>query len=109
MAVPPARRSHRQGALAEAIFDGQDYNPLLIPTRGLTGYKTFELKDKRLSLGIRATAEDFETVNVAGLVPGTDPAREPGRDASAPTSITSPPLEARSATAPTTTPAAVPG
>jgi len=74
VAVPPAAVAIVKGALAEAIFDGQDYNPLLIPTRGLAGYKTFEFKDKRLSLGIRATAEDFETVNVAGLVPGTDPA-----------------------------------
>ena len=74
VAVPPAALAIVKGQQAEAIFDGQEYNPLRIPSRGLAGYKTFELKDKRLSLGIRATAEDFESVNVAGLVPGTDPA-----------------------------------
>ncbi len=74
VAVPPAAVAFVKGAQAEAIFAGQDYNPLGIPSRGLAGYRTFEFKDTRLSLGIRATAEDFESVNVVGLVPGTDPA-----------------------------------
>jgi len=72
-AVPPAAVAFVKGKLAEAIFAGQAYNPLDIPTRGLTGYRTFEFKDTRLSLGIHAAAEDFESVNVVGLVPGTDP------------------------------------
>lgn len=71
--TPPASVAIVKGAQAEAIFAGQDYNPLAIPTRGLTGYRTFEFTDVRLGLGIRAATEDFESVNVAGLVPGTDP------------------------------------
>jgi hypothetical protein len=74
VAVPPAAVALVKGAQAEAIFAGQEYNPLDIPNRGLSGYKTFDFKDTRLSLGIRAVAEDFESVNVIGLVPGTDPA-----------------------------------
>jgi len=74
LAVPPAAIALVKGAQAEAIFAGQDYNPLEIPSRGLAGYRTFEFKNTRLSLGIRATAEDFESVNVVGLVPGNDPA-----------------------------------
>jgi len=72
--VPPAAAALVRGAQAEAIFAGQEYNPLDIPSRGLAGYKTFEFKDVRLSLGIRAAVEDFESMNVVGLVPGTDPA-----------------------------------
>ena len=72
--MPPAAVALVKGAQAEAIFAGQEYNPLGIPSRGLAGYKTFEFKDTRLSLGIRAAAEDFESMNVVGLVPGTDPA-----------------------------------
>jgi len=72
--VPPAAVALVKGAQAEAIFAGQEYNPLAIPSRGLAGYRTFEFRDTRLSLGIRATAEDFESMNVIGLVPGTDPA-----------------------------------
>jgi Zn-dependent M28 family amino/carboxypeptidase len=71
--VPPAAVAFVKGAVAEAIFAGQDYNPLGIPGQGLAGYKTFEFRDTRLSLGIRAVGEDFESVNVVGLVPGTDP------------------------------------
>ncbi len=74
VAVPPAAVVFVKGAQAEAIFAGQDYDPLGIPSRGLAGYRTFEFKDTRLSLGIRAAAEDFESVNIVGLVPGTDPA-----------------------------------
>jgi Zn-dependent M28 family amino/carboxypeptidase len=74
VATPPAAVAFVKGAQARAIFAGQDYDPLDIPTRGLAGYKTFEFKDASLSLGIRATAEDFESVNVVGLVPGTDAA-----------------------------------
>jgi Zn-dependent M28 family amino/carboxypeptidase len=73
-AVPPAAIAMVKGALAEAIFAGQNYNPLGIPKQGLSGYKTFEFEDVRLSLGLRADAVDFESVNVIGLVPGTDPA-----------------------------------
>jgi Zn-dependent M28 family amino/carboxypeptidase len=71
--TPPASVAIVRGAQAEAIFAGQEYNPLAIPTRGLAGYKTYEFKDVRLSLGVRAATEDFESVNVGGLVPGTDP------------------------------------
>jgi len=74
VSVPPAAVALVKGAQSEAIFAGQDYNPLDIPTRGLAGYKTFEFRDLRLSLGIRAASEDFESMNVVGLVPGTDPA-----------------------------------
>ncbi len=72
--TPPAAIGAVKGAQAEAIFAGQEYNPLAIPARGLEGYKTFEFKDTRFSLGIRADVEDFASVNVVGLVPGTDPA-----------------------------------
>jgi len=73
VAVPPAAVALVWCAIAEAFFAGQEYNPLEIPSWGLAGYMTFEFKDVRLSLGIRAVAEDFESVNVVGLVPGTDP------------------------------------
>jgi len=63
-----------KGAQAAAMFAGQEYDPMAIPTRGLEGYKTFAFRDTRLSLGIRLTGEDFDSVNVGGLVPGTDPA-----------------------------------
>jgi len=63
-----------KGAHAAAMFAGQEYDPMAIPTRGLDGYKTFAFKDTRLSLGTRATGEDFDSVNVGGVVPGTDPA-----------------------------------
>jgi hypothetical protein len=74
VATPPAAVAFVKGAQARAIFGGQPYDPLDIPARGLDGYKTFELEGTRFSLGIRATAEDFETMNVAGMVPGTDAA-----------------------------------
>ncbi len=63
-----------KGAHAAAMFAGQEYDPTAIPTRGLDGYRTFALKDVRLSLGIRTAGEDFDSVNVGGRVPGTDPA-----------------------------------
>jgi len=74
VAVPPAAVAFVKGALAKAIFEGQTYSPVDIAGRGLEGYRTFEFAGTRLSLGIRAVAEDFESVNVAGIVPGTDPA-----------------------------------
>lgn len=63
-----------KGAHAAAMFEGQEYDPKAIPARGLDGYKTFAFKDTRLSLGILATGEDFDSVNVGGVVPGTDSA-----------------------------------
>lgn len=63
-----------KGAQAAAVFAGQEYDPMAIATRGLEGYRTFGFEDTRLSLGIRATGEDFDSVNVGGVVRGTDPA-----------------------------------
>jgi hypothetical protein len=72
--VPTRAVALVKGALSEALFAGQEYDPLGIPNRGLTGYKTYDLKDIGLSLGLRAEGTDFESMNVVGLVPGTDPA-----------------------------------
>lgn len=70
--TPPAAAFFVKGAAAEALFAGQVYNPMA--GRGPDNYTTFEFKDVQFSFAARGVAEDFESVNVGGLVPGTDPA-----------------------------------
>ncbi len=71
--TPPAAVVLARGDLARALFAGQVYDPMDIPRKGLAGYRTFPFSGARLTLGIRTSVEDFTSVNVVGLVRGTDP------------------------------------
>ena len=71
--VPPAAIAIVKGDRAAAIFAGQEYSPIGIESTGLPGYRTFALKDASLSFGINVTGKDIESMNVVGVVPGTDP------------------------------------
>jgi Zn-dependent M28 family amino/carboxypeptidase len=71
--VPPAAVALVKGTRAAAMFAGQEYDPAGVASRGLAGYRTFALKDVSLSLGLSVTGKDLESMNVVGVVPGTDP------------------------------------
>jgi Zn-dependent M28 family amino/carboxypeptidase len=45
-----------------------------IGRKELEGYQSFELVGVRVSFGLKTIGEDFESMNVVGMVPGTDPA-----------------------------------
>lgn len=70
----PAMAGFIKGALVEALFKDQKYSPVGIGRKGLEGYQSFELVGVRMSFGLKTTGEDFESMNVVGMVPGTDAA-----------------------------------
>jgi hypothetical protein len=71
--TPPAAIAFVRDDLARALFAGQAYDPTEIPRKGLAGYTTFAFAGARLTLGIRISVETFTSVNVVGMVKGTDP------------------------------------
>lgn len=70
----PAMVGFIKGALVETLFKHQKYSPVGIGRNGLEGYQSFELVGVRMSFGLKTTGEDFESMNVVGMVPGTDAA-----------------------------------
>jgi hypothetical protein len=61
-----------KGEAAQAIFTGQEYNPLSAQSVDLEEYKTFELKDVSILLDVRLEEADVSSRNVVALVRGTD-------------------------------------
>ena len=70
----PAMVGLIKGALVETLFKHQKYSPVGIGRKELEGYQSFELVGVRVSFGLKTIGEDFESMNVVGMVPGTDPA-----------------------------------
>jgi Zn-dependent M28 family amino/carboxypeptidase len=68
----PAMVGIIKGSIVETLFRDQVYSPIGIEERGLQGYKSFDLAGVTLSVGIESVGDEFESMNVVGLVPGTD-------------------------------------
>ncbi|MFH0989174.1 MAG: M20/M25/M40 family metallo-hydrolase [bacterium] len=68
----PAMIGIIKGTLVKTLFSNQRYNPHDIEKEGLKGYQSFDLADVKISLGLKTAGEEFESMNVVGMVPGRD-------------------------------------
>ncbi|OVE80477.1 hypothetical protein BVY01_00250 [bacterium I07] len=59
--------------LIDIFFKNQIYSPMEIKDKGFRGYRSYEMKDLKASLDYRVERTDFESKNIIGIVPGTDP------------------------------------
>jgi acetylornithine deacetylase/succinyl-diaminopimelate desuccinylase-like protein len=59
--------------MAEFLFKGQGYDPTGIKTKGIEGYKVFELADTNIKIDMVYLEEPIQPPNVVGYLKGTDP------------------------------------
>ena len=60
--------------IAEIIFKDQVFNPLTVPDENnVDGYTTFPVKEVTFSFDYDIEKTEYESWNVVGVVPGTDP------------------------------------
>jgi Zn-dependent M28 family amino/carboxypeptidase len=72
MPTSPAMIGFVKGGLVETLFLNQPYSPVDFEKRGLENYRSFDLADVKISFRLATSGEEFESMNVVGIVPGTD-------------------------------------